>query len=100
MNLDEFNDASGLPRYRRPNKKLDALQPLGKGIKVRHQKGYPDQVIAEKIKEKYPTDPILKDITARDVRQFRTQEDQGGSSPKKTVTPSPTSTQGGSALAR
>jgi hypothetical protein len=100
VNTDPFNDASGLPRYRRTNEKLDALRPLGKGIKARHQKGYPDKAIAAEIKEKYPTDPILKDITARHIRQFRTQEDQGGSSPKKTVTPSPTSTQGGSALAK
>jgi hypothetical protein len=99
MNNDAFNDVGGLGRYRRPNKKMEALEPFAPGIKGRHEKDYPDQVIADDIKAMHPTHPVLKDVTARDIRQFRTQGSRRGTSPKKATTPPTTNTEGGSGLA-
>jgi hypothetical protein len=70
MNKSEFNDVTGLGRYRHPNKKRDALDSVKDGIKGRAEKDYRPENIAEVIRALEDADPILKTIKGRDIRQF------------------------------
>ena len=77
MNNSEFNDVSGLGRYRHLSKKQQALDDLKVGIQGRVDLGYPDKTIADEICSRNPEHPILKDISGRDISHFRKKS--GGS---------------------